>query len=161
MNLLKPAAILTAFAVFAACATMPPPAPTDWTATATANAGYAGAGANVTARSTAAGTTVNVAFREATGMSGTVRPWHVHYGSCGNDQGLVGDATAYSPLQPGADGPARTSATIAMPLDPTRSYFINIHQSPTDLPTIVACGALTTTMMGMSTHETTKTVAAK
>ena len=84
----------------------------------------------------------------------------MHYGSCGNDQGIVGDANAYPMLRP-TNGTATVSATIAMPLDPTRSYFINIHQSPTDLPTIVACGALTTTMMGMSTHETTKTVAAK
>src|SRR5687768_7745118 len=138
--------IIAVAIVFAACTTMPPPVPADWTAAASANPGFAGAGANLTARSTAGGTTVSVAFREATDMTGTVRPWHVHYGRCGDDQGIVGDAGAYSPLRPGPDGTATVSATISAPLDPTRSYFVNIHKSPTELQTIVACGALTTTM---------------
>jgi hypothetical protein len=153
MNLLKQCAILATFALLGACATAPPPV-TDWSAAATSNAGFTGAGANVNARSTAGGTTINVAFREASGMSGTARPWHVHFGSCGNDQGIVGDPNAYSPLRPGADGTATTSATIATPLDPGRSYFINIHKSPEELQTIVACGALTTTMTAQTSGMT-------
>jgi hypothetical protein len=143
MNMRRHTAIITTFVLLAACATMPPPSPTDWSAAATANADFTGAGANATARSTAGGATVNVAFREAQGMSGTVRPWHVHFGSCGNDQGIVGDANAYPPLRPGPDGIARASATIPS-LDPARSYFVNIHKSPSETQTIVACGALTT-----------------
>jgi hypothetical protein len=34
---------------------------------------------------------------------------------------------------------------ISVPLDPARSYFVNIHKSPAETQTIVACGALTTT----------------
>ncbi len=145
MKLLRHPAMVATFVLLAACGTMQAPL-TDWSAAATASSGFSGAGANATARSTAGGTTVTVAFREATGMSGTVRPWHVHYGSCGNDQGIVGDASAYSPLRPGPDGTATTTATISMPLDPARSYFVNIHKSPEETTTIVACGALTTTM---------------
>ena len=148
MNATKLSSILGVLILFAGCATMPPPPPPmDWTGSATANPGYTGAGANTFARSTSAGTTINIAFREASGMTGTVRPWHVHFGTCGNDQGIVGDASAYSPLSPGANGTANSSATVSVALDPARSYFVNIHKSPTELQTIVACGALTTTGM--------------
>ncbi len=143
MNMLRHTATVGTFVLLTACATMPPPPPTDWRAAATASPGFAGAGANATARSTSGGTSANVAFREASGMSGTVRPWHVHFGACGNDQGIVGDANAYPPLRPGPDGIARASATISVPLDPSRSYFVNIHKSPAETQTIVACGALT------------------
>lgn len=144
MNATRLSSILGTLTLLAACATMPPPQPMDWSGSATASPGFAGAGANAAARSTAGGTTINVAFREATGMTGTVRPWHVHFGTCGNDQGIVGDATAYSPLRPGADGTAISNATISVPLDAGRSYFVNIHKSPAELQTIVACGSLTT-----------------
>lgn len=144
MNATRLSSLVGILTLFAACATMPPQ-PMDWSGGATANSGFTGAGANATARSTAGGTTVNVAFREASGMSGTVRPWHVHFGTCGNDQGIVGDANAYSPLRPGADGTAMSSATLSVALDPARSYFVNIHKSPSELQTIVACGALTST----------------
>ena len=128
--------------LFAACVTAPPAGPANWNANATANSAFRGAGASLTAHSNAGGTSISIAFREAAGMSGTVRPWHIHYGTCGNDQGIVGEPTAYPPLRPGADGTVRTNATISVPLDPTRSYFLNIHKSPTELQTIVACAPL-------------------
>lgn len=145
MNMLRKTAIVASVVLLAACVTTAP-SPMEWSGSATARPGFTGAGANATALSTSSGTSVTVAFREASGMSGTVRPWHVHFGTCGNDQGIVGDASAYSPLRPGADGTASTAATISVPLDPTRSYFVNIHKSPAELQTIVACGQLTTTM---------------
>jgi hypothetical protein len=133
-------ALLVSLSLLAACATAPSPA--NWSATASANPGFTGAGANVTAVSSGRGTSVAVAFREASGMSGTVRPWHVHYGTCGNDQGIVGDANLYAPLRPASDGTATTTSMIPMALSPDRSYFINIHKSPSELSTIVACGQL-------------------
>ena len=129
----------------AACATMPdtpPVASRNWSGSATAEPGFTGAGANAAAVSGATGTAITVAFREATGMNQTVRPWHLHYGSCGNDQGLVGDMNLYAPLRPGADGTATATATVPLTLDASRSYFINIHKSPSETTTIVACGAL-------------------
>lgn len=144
MKMLRHTAIAATLVLLFACATVPPPPPMDWSGAATASPGFTGAGANATARSTSGGTSINVAFREARGMSGTVRPWHLHFGTCGNDQGIVGDANAYQALRPGPDGTASASAAISVPLDPSRSYFVNIHKSPTELQTIVACGALTT-----------------
>lgn len=70
-------------------------------------------------------------------------PWHLHRGSCGNDQGIVGDASAYTPLTVSSDGRATASATLDVPMPRSGEYMINIHASPTDMKTIVACGNLT------------------
>ncbi len=70
-------------------------------------------------------------------------PWHLHRGTCGNDQGVVGEASSYAPLTVGTDGRARGVATIGMAMPRTGEYMINVHASPTELGTIVACGNLT------------------
>jgi len=152
-------AFATLLMTLAACATAPVgPDVTNWSAAATAQPGFTGAGANASAVTGAGGTNVAMAFREAAGMSGTTRPWHVHYGRCGNDQGIVGDASLYTPLRPGSDGTATTKATIPVRLTGDRTYFINIHKSPSELSTIVACGNLSSPGMSMtSSSETTET----
>src|SRR5688500_19819951 len=132
---LEKIALVVVLTALAACATAPVADVANWSAAATSRPGFTGAAANATAVTNAGGTAVTVAFRDASGMSGTVRPWHVHYGTCGNDQGIVGDANLYSPLRPGSDGTARTSATIPMRLTADRSYLINIHKSPSELST--------------------------
>ena len=140
MKLERIALVVIVMAV-AACATYS--GPNSWSATATERTGFRGAGANANAVSSGGETAVTVAFREAEGMSGTERPWHVHYGSCGNDQGIVGDANIYTPLRPGMDGTATTTARIPMRLASDKTYFINIHKSANELSTIVACGEFT------------------
>jgi hypothetical protein len=52
----------------------------------------------------------------------------------------VGDASAYPPLVVGADGTATATAHIPVKLNEARNYIINVHASPTNLGTIVACG---------------------
>jgi hypothetical protein len=121
----------------------PPPRETSWSATLQANPGFEGARGSARALSSSAGTGVTVNFGEVPGMSGTVRPWHIHYGRCGNDRGIVGNPNAYTPLRPGANGTASSSAVIAVQLMDGSEYFVNIHRSPTELQTIVACGQLT------------------
>lgn len=145
--------ILVSVVLLAACTVPPPPAPvvmtppppveTSWSGTLQANPGFEGARGTVRVRTSSGGTGVTVNFGEVPGMSGTVRPWHIHYGRCGNDRGIVGNAAAYPPLRPGADGAGSASATIPLQLMAGNEYFINIHRSPTDLATIVACGQLT------------------
>lgn len=75
--------------------------------------------------------------------SGMVHPWHVHSGTCATGGGVVGPASAYTPLTVGADGTASQTAGIPGLLNPTDSYHVNIHKSPTDMGTIIACGDLT------------------
>jgi Cu-Zn family superoxide dismutase len=74
--------------------------------------------------------------------AGAVRPWHVHVGSCAKGGPILGDASAYSALRVAATGDAEGKATLRLALPDSGSYFVNIHESPTKMGTIVACGDL-------------------
>jgi hypothetical protein len=69
-------------------------------------------------------------------------PWHIHEGKCGPGE-IVGGADAYTPMVPAADSSATSTATLPLVLDETKDYHVNVHASPTDMGTIVACGDLT------------------
>jgi hypothetical protein len=69
-------------------------------------------------------------------------PWHLHRGTCGNDQGIVGDASAYSPIVVTRSGTGTAAAVINVPLPSGSEYMVNVHASPNDLGVIVACGNL-------------------
>jgi hypothetical protein len=86
-------------------------------------------------------TRVEIALSGATPGAG--HPWHLHRGTCGDDQGIVGEASAYPPLTVGINGRATGTATLAVPTPRSGEYMINVHASPDDLGTIVACGNLT------------------
>lgn len=86
------------------------------------------------------GTTVQVTLTGDT--PGAVRAWHIHKGSCGHDEGIVGDAAVFPTFTIGTDGKGMARATLAAPLPAGASYFINVHASPRDHKTIIACGAL-------------------
>jgi hypothetical protein len=74
---------------------------------------------------------------------GAEHPWHIHLGTCDNDEGIFGDPAAYPHLQVGAAGQATAMATLVATLQAGASYFVNVHASAEDLATIVACGELT------------------
>jgi hypothetical protein len=86
-------------------------------------------------------TRVDIAVSGAT--PGAEFPWHLHRGTCGDDQGIVGEAASYQQLRVGINGRATGNATLDIPMPRAGEYMINIHASPTDLGTIVACGNLT------------------
>ena len=86
-------------------------------------------------------TRVEVALTGATPAANL--PWHLHRGTCGNDQGIVGEAADYTPITVGENGRATSTATIDLAMPHSGEYMINVHASPTDLGTIVACGNLT------------------
>jgi hypothetical protein len=86
------------------------------------------------------GSTANINIRDA--VAGAVHPWHVHVGTCATGGGIAGPASAYSPLNVTSGGNANSSAQLPMTLDPTQSYHVNVHNSPSDMGTIVACGDL-------------------
>lgn len=69
-------------------------------------------------------------------------PWHIHAGTCGSGGGIVGPATAYTPLVVGADGTAEV--TVRLPFStPTQGEFhVNVHKSPSEPGVIVLCGPL-------------------
>ena len=77
------------------------------------------------------------------GSSGGSYPWHIHEGKCGDNGPIVGPATAYPLLRIGADGRASAEASLHdLQLNEAKDYYVNVHASPTNLGTIIACGAI-------------------
>ncbi len=88
-----------------------------------------------------AGTTaVEVSY--ARDAAGTVRPWHVHVGSCAKGGPVLGAASAYPALRADAKGAAEGKATLRLVLPDSGSFYVNIHESAAAMSKIVACGDL-------------------
>ena len=85
-------------------------------------------------------TTISVNLANA--MAGQRLPWHVHEGTCDNDMGIVGGASSYPVIVVANDGTASANTVLSVQLDEAKNYFVNVHASPTNLQTIVACGDL-------------------
>ena len=85
-------------------------------------------------------TTVSVNLANA--MAGQRLPWHVHNGTCASDMGIFGDASMYPVIVVANDGTASVNTVLSYTLDEAKDYMINVHASPTNLQTIVACGDL-------------------
>lgn len=75
------------------------------------------------------------------GKPGSVHPWHVHKGSCGKDQGILGPADKYAPVKIGADGESHVTQTLPFATPTGGEYMVNLHKSPKE-KTVVACGDL-------------------
>ena len=116
------------------------PAAATWRASLRSTNGTSMSGRATVTPSTSGGATATVSLQDAT--PGEVHPWHVHVGTCASGGGIVGPASAYTPLTVTGGGNANGTAAIPVTLDPAQSYHVNIHQSPTDMGTIVACGDL-------------------
>lgn len=84
----------------------------------------------------------NVSVNLANAMAGQRLPWHVHKGTCDSDMGIVGSPSQYPVIVVANDGTASATTVLGVSLDEAENYFINIHASPTNLQTIVACGDL-------------------
>ena len=100
-----------------------------------------GSGVGGTATGTTADGMSHVTVTIAGAKPGDTYPWHVHDGKC-TDSGppIVGDVSAYPPLVVGANGTATATAHVNVKLNEAKNYIINIHASPTNLATIIACG---------------------
>ena len=85
-------------------------------------------------------TNATISIRGA--QPGAVHPWHLHLGRCGSGGAIVGDAGAYTPLTVGNDGTAQGSATVMVRLEESSEYHVNVHLSPSQPETIIACGNL-------------------
>jgi hypothetical protein len=74
--------------------------------------------------------------------SEAVRPWHVHQGTCAQGGEVVGGGAHYPALNMDSGGSAEATAVVATALDPAARYHVNVHRSPSEMNTIVACGDL-------------------
>ncbi|HEU4642789.1 MAG TPA: hypothetical protein VFS44_10075 [Gemmatimonadaceae bacterium] len=117
----------------------------QWTATLTAPASYhgkekVGGTAAATADSARQSTRVTVSLTGA--AAGSTHPWHVHKGTCGHDQGIVGPADAYPPITTDSSGAGTGTANVSQVLSPSGQYMVNVHESASKMKSIVACGEL-------------------
>lgn len=119
----------------------PEPEPATWTAALSGSVGSALRG-EATAEPTAAGTRIRITLRDL--APGARLPWHVHQGRCGSEGEVVGPADAYPLLEAPSGGEASATAELGLRLDPALSYHVNVHASPDDLESVVACGRLRT-----------------
>ena len=87
--------------------------------------------------------TTEVAVKLSGDSPSTTRPWHIHVGSCTKAGAPLGGGKPYSPMVGDAKGAAESKATLALPLPDTGSYYVNVHESGTNMGKIVACGDLT------------------
>jgi hypothetical protein len=70
-------------------------------------------------------------------------PWSINTGQCGEPSSAeLGDRVAYHLFVAGADGMARLSATIKLPIADGEAYHVNFYASPTDRERVVSCGPL-------------------
>lgn len=92
------------------------------------------------AQSVALGTGANISINGA--QSGAFHPWHIHTGTCATGGPILGNPSSYPVLQVGADGTASANATIGTALNEQAQYHVNVHRSPTEMGTVVACGDL-------------------
>lgn len=77
----------------------------------------------------------------ANSLKGGRYPWHVHVGHCGLDQGVLAtEADAYPVLKVGGDGKAKADADLRLPVPRTGQYYVDVHASPTNMQTVIACG---------------------
>lgn len=112
----------------------------DFDATLAGTAGYASYSGDARAVAGLGNTVITVRLEGAT--PGARHPWHVHSGDCGSGGPIVGDASEYPHLRPDAQGTDRETADIGVALDDDGDYYVNVHLSPENLGTIVACGEL-------------------
>ena len=113
----------------------------DWNARLGSTTGSTVSG-TTEARSGTSGTTATIRIQGAS--SGSTHPWHIHRGACGSNGPIVGPANAYPHLVVGADGRATATATVAVDIGvgDEDDYHVNVHASPQNMGTIVACGDL-------------------
>lgn len=113
----------------------------NWKATIAGRSMWTGASGTATARVEGDNTLATLVL---TGLPrGGPYPWHVHEGTCDTGGPIVGDPTVYPPLMVGVDGRTEANARLLnLKLNEAKKYHINVHRSPTDLATIIACGEL-------------------
>lgn len=88
-----------------------------------------------------AGTAVRVAW--SGDQPGSTRPWYVHKGSCGRDEGVVGTGGSYRPIAVDARGTGTGTATLPAPLAAPGPYYVAVHAAAADTAAgVIACGPL-------------------
>lgn len=111
----------------------------DYTATIT---GKDGAAIHGSAAVKSADAKTDVEVKLMGDVAGSVRPWHIHMGSCEKSGGVFGGGRSYTPITIDGKGDGTSKVTLAVALPDTGSFYVNIHESSANMSKIVACGDL-------------------
>ena len=111
----------------------------DYTATIT---GKDGAAIHGSAMAKTDAKTTEVEVKLMGDAAGSVRPWHIHVGSCEKAGGVFGGGRSYTPITIDDKGDGTSKATVPVALPDTGTYYVNIHESAANMGKIVACGDL-------------------
>jgi len=119
---------------------------TRWNATLATPAGLVGAsqvrGTGWMAQRDRDSTRTRASVSVENAVPGGRHPWHIHVGQCGSNGGILGPPEAYRPLDVGGNGRAESTAELPLPLPASGQYYIQVHASPNNMGTIIACGNL-------------------
>ncbi len=119
---------------------------TRWNATLATPAGLVGAsqvrGTGWMAPRDGDATRTRASVTVENAVPGGRHPWHIHEGQCGSNGGILGPPNAYQALDIGGNGRAASTADLPLPLPASGQYYINVHASPNNMGTIIACGNL-------------------
>ncbi|MBC8088935.1 MAG: hypothetical protein H7Z40_16850 [Phycisphaerae bacterium] len=110
----------------------------DYTVTVTGKDGAAVHGSGTVK----ADKTTEIELKLVGDAAGSVRPWHIHVGSCTKAGGVFGGARSYTPITIDAKGEGMSKASLTAVLPDTGTYYVNIHESSANMGKIVACGDL-------------------
>ncbi|MEP6766660.1 MAG: hypothetical protein ABJB66_20255 [Gemmatimonadaceae bacterium] len=97
---------------------------------------------SATVKATADDKQTMVDFKIENDVAGSVRPWHIHSGSCAKTGGVVGGGGNYPAITVDAKGNGEGKATLSMVVPDTGMYYINVHESKENMGHSVACGDL-------------------
>jgi hypothetical protein len=141
MRMLRSGASFAALLMLAmaGCDDLTVPADDHWEAVLESRPGSDVVGGAV-ALSASERTRVTAGIRQA--GAGESLPWHIHAGSCETGGAILGDPTAFPPLEVGADGRAEAWTMLSYGLHPDQPYHVKVHRSSEDLATVLACGDL-------------------
>ena len=74
-------------------------------------------------------------------IPGGRHPWRIHRGWCGST-GSVETEEPLGVLEVGSDGQAFKSVDLEWPTPEAGRYMVQVHASPANLQTVIACGNL-------------------
>ena len=105
-------------------------------------AGKDGAAVHGTGTAKSEDKTTKVQIKLMGDVAGSVRPWHIHTGSCAAAGGIFGGMRSYKPITIDAKGNGAAKLSLPASLPDTGHFYVNIHESAANMGKIVACGDL-------------------
>ncbi len=83
-----------------------------------------------------------VTINLANATPGGVHPWGVYYGRCGSTSGMLGDSTAYQPLQVDDKGKVTQTTMLSRDIPSYGNFAVQVLASAENRNTVIACGNL-------------------